>query len=123
MEEMTVNTSEIQKQLITERKELKDRIEDERRRVEQAQVINPDRADLAWASNQRQLARQSLERTQERLQQVEAALQRIEEGTYGKCLRCGKEIQPERLQAMPAVEYCIDCQQKLEQRRSPSSEI
>jgi DnaK suppressor protein len=116
MEETTVDVNQIQKQLIAERKDLKERMQSERRKVEQAQVVNPDRADLAWASNQRQRARQALERTQGRLQQVESALQRIEEGTYGKCLRCGKEIKPERLQVMPAVEYCIDCQHKLERR-------
>jgi len=116
MEETTVDTNQMQKQLIAERKDLKERIKSERRKVEQSQVVNPDRADLAWASNQRQRARQSLERAKGRLQQVDAALQRIENGTYGKCLRCGKEIEPERLKVMPAVEYCIECQQKLEQR-------
>lgn len=116
MEETTVDVNQIQKQLTAERKDLKAQIQRERRKVEQAQVVNPDRADLAWASNQRQRARQSLERTQERLQQVESALQRIDDGTYGKCLRCGKEIKPERLQVMPAVEYCIECQQILERR-------
>jgi DnaK suppressor protein len=116
MEEMTVDTDKIQKQLISELKDLEERMEDERRKMEQAQVVNPDRADLAWASNQRQQARRSLERTQARLQQVKAALQRIDDGTYGMCLRCGKEIQPERLEVMPAVEYCIECQQTLEQR-------
>jgi len=52
MEETTIDTNQVQKQLIAERKDLKARIEYERRKVEQAHFVNPDRADLAWASSQ-----------------------------------------------------------------------
>ncbi len=48
---------------------------------------------------------------------VEDALRRIDEGTYGKCLECGREIAPERLAAMPAARLCIDCQSKVKARR------
>ncbi|MFH1877402.1 MAG: TraR/DksA C4-type zinc finger protein [Candidatus Omnitrophota bacterium] len=41
---------------------------------------------------------------------IEDALARIEEGTYGKCLACGKEINTERLRAMPSARYCVKCQ-------------
>jgi RNA polymerase-binding protein DksA len=40
---------------------------------------------------------------------VEAALARIEAGTFGKCTRCGKPIAPERLDALPWAEHCIEC--------------
>ncbi len=40
---------------------------------------------------------------------VEAALARIEAGTFGKCTRCGKPIAAERLEALPWAEHCIDC--------------
>lgn len=40
---------------------------------------------------------------------VEAALARIDAGTFGKCTRCGKPIAPERLEALPWAEHCIDC--------------
>jgi len=42
------------------------------------------------------------------LGEVERALQRIEEGSYGFCERCGKPIAPARLEAMPAVTTCIE---------------
>ena len=48
---------------------------------------------------------------QEALTQVEAALVRMDEGTYGTCTRCGKQISPARLEAMPSVTRCIDCAQ------------
>ncbi len=47
------------------------------------------------------------------LEQVEAALQRFEEGTYGLCENCGAEIDPARLNALPYATLCIRCQQRL----------
>jgi DnaK suppressor protein len=52
------------------------------------------------------------------LQQVNAALERMDQGTYGVCQRCGKPINPERLEAFPYVTYCIDCQTFLERQHS-----
>src|SRR5689334_18718186 len=46
---------------------------------------------------------------QESLDAVEAALVRMDEGTYGTCVRCGKAISPARLEAMPSSARCIDC--------------
>ena len=50
------------------------------------------------------------ERTQNQLDQVEAALSRVAEGSFGRCMRCGKPIAPERLEALPWASHCIDCQ-------------
>ncbi|MBN9789273.1 TraR/DksA family transcriptional regulator [Pseudonocardia sp. TMWB2A] len=41
--------------------------------------------------------------------QVRAALSRIEDGTYGTCSNCGKDIDPARLEAQPMATRCIDC--------------
>jgi DnaK suppressor protein len=41
---------------------------------------------------------------------VEAAIARLDDGTYGTCLRCGRPIAPERLDALPWAAYCIECQ-------------
>ena len=45
---------------------------------------------------------------------IDAALQRIEAGTYGKCVNCGAPIPEERLEAMPWATLCIDCKRKEE---------
>ena len=45
---------------------------------------------------------------------IDAALQRIEAGTYGKCVNCGAQIPEERLEAMPWATLCIDCKRKEE---------
>lgn len=52
----------------------------------------------------------TLERTLESsLRDVKKALQRLEEGTYGTCRYCGKEIDVKRLMARPTSTSCIDC--------------
>ncbi|MDO8963868.1 MAG: TraR/DksA C4-type zinc finger protein [Coriobacteriia bacterium] len=48
--------------------------------------------------------------------QVMAALERIEAATYGACVRCGKDVSPERLEAMPAAALCITCKEWEESR-------
>ena len=45
---------------------------------------------------------------------VELALRRLEEGEYGRCIDCGKEIPPERLEAVPEAVRCIDDQARYE---------
>lgn len=51
----------------------------------------------------------------EELEEVEDALRRIDDGTYGKCIDCGRPIEPDRLEAVPWTPYCFKDQQKHEQ--------
>ena len=50
------------------------------------------------------------------LREIDAALQRIEDGTYGVCEGCGKPIEEERLEAIPWTRLCIDDARKQETR-------
>jgi len=43
------------------------------------------------------------------------ALQRIDEGNYGECERCGEAIAEKRLEALPFARHCIDCQRVVEE--------
>jgi len=52
------------------------------------------------------------------LVQIEAALGRMDDGTYGTCQRCGNPINEERLEAFPYVAYDIDCQTILERENA-----
>lgn len=57
----------------------------------------------------------TLEAHDERLlQAIDAALARIDAGTYGFCVNCGAPIAPERLEAMPWTTLCIECKRKEE---------
>jgi len=48
------------------------------------------------------------------LKQVNAALRRFENGTYGLCVECNQPIDTARLKAIPYAELCMDCQRKRE---------
>jgi DnaK suppressor protein len=50
------------------------------------------------------------------LEQVNQALERIGDGTYGTCVRCEKPINRERLEFLPYAAYCIDCQSVIERQ-------
>jgi RNA polymerase-binding protein DksA len=74
--------------------------------------VGNDQADVAANA-----AEQSLDLTLERielrrLQDVDSALQRLEQGTYGSCDRCNGPIGMDRLVVMPWTRYCIRCSQK-----------
>ena len=68
----------------------------------------------AQVSTERELEFALDERENDELSMVDAALRRIEAGTYGHCLDCGAEIPAARLHAAPEASRCIACQQKAE---------
>lgn len=55
---------------------------------------------------------------QQILAQVNAALERMSDGTYGTCQRCERPIGEERLEAFPYVAYCIECQSIIEREQA-----
>jgi RNA polymerase-binding protein DksA len=57
------------------------------------------------------------EHDEQLLAAIDAALARLEAGTYGTCTSCGKAIAPERLDALPWAALCIDCQRLAGRRR------
>ena len=57
-----------------------------------------------------------LENARDLLDQVERALAKIENGTYGICANCGKSIEAARLKALPHASLCISCKRKEERR-------
>ena len=48
------------------------------------------------------------------IREIDEALQRIEDGNYGQCRRCGKPISEERLKAIPTARYDAECQAAIE---------
>jgi DnaK suppressor protein len=73
-----------------------------------------DEADHIQASEQREMGLMSRERLVERIERLTAALKRIDDGTYGTCVECGKSIAPARLKAIPEATTCVTCQEKIE---------
>ena len=61
------------------------------------------------AMQQQQMALASERRRQEKLQKIEAAFKRIEDGDYGYCIKCDEEIAEKRLDFDPTTLTCINC--------------
>jgi len=72
--------------------------------------------DHASNDRDREIALSLTDREREKLLQVEDALKRIEEGSYGICEICGDEIDKDRLMVMPFTKLCISCQEDLERQ-------
>jgi RNA polymerase-binding protein DksA len=72
-------------------------------------------ADTATATLDREIDYTLEENSEHVLEAIEAALKRIDDGTYGTCVICGKPIAEERLAAIPWATHCIDCK-RLEER-------
>lgn len=77
-------------------------------------------ADLETALDVAEVSRDAGE-----LREVDSALARLADGTYGECIECGKAIPPARLAANPSAARCIACQERLEaaQRRGPPASL
>lgn len=79
--------------------------------VNQSKLTDDDgAADAAAEMDVAMVIRESRE-----LQEIEAALQRIADGSYGTCADCGGEIGPGRLNANPRARRCLPCQENFEQ--------
>jgi RNA polymerase-binding protein DksA len=71
-------------------------------------------ADSASDTLQRELDGGLEENVGRLLREIEAALERMENGTYGTCVECGREIDAERLEAVPYATLCIEDKRRLE---------
>ena len=67
-------------------------------------------ADLGTETFNRERDLSILEHIEAELSDVEHALHRLDDGTYGSCEACGRAISADRLEAMPAARFCLDDQ-------------
>jgi len=79
-------------------------------------VFDNHLADTATETYDRELDYTLEENSEHVLADIDAALRRIEDGTYGICTSCGRRIAEERLEARPWATLCIDCQRERERR-------
>ncbi len=103
------------RQLLRRREEV---IKDLRRRLDRrklsAEEDGLDNADIAANEMEAQMLVALSEADCRELEQIEAALERIEAGDYGVCEDCGKPIGRERLRALPYVTLCLECKRRRE---------
>ncbi len=71
-------------------------------------------ADLSNDTFEHEVAVGLLENQSQMLEQISAALERINNGSYGKCLECGTAIPPARLDALPYTPHCVQCADRVQ---------
>jgi RNA polymerase-binding transcription factor DksA len=76
--------------------------------------VDQHQADVGTETFQREADLSLLEQVQSELADVEHALRRLDDGTYGTCEACGKPIEDGRLEALPAARFCLDDQARAE---------
>ena len=113
---MAVSHEKLKKQLREEQRRLK---------AELAAIPVNDRGAIGYSTHQADDATEAFEQakglamrqnTERLLVQVERALVRFDDGTYGLCTNCGCPIDPARLEALPYAQLCLDCQSKQERK-------
>lgn len=117
----TIDTEHFKERLLAERARVQEALdyihEENRGQLEDDREEIPSDnhpGDAATSTFDRELDA-TLEGNEERLlQAIDAALQRIENGTYGICRTCGQPIDPERLEALPWTTQDIDCKRREE---------
>jgi RNA polymerase-binding transcription factor DksA len=73
-----------------------------------------DEVDEIQAAEHREIGFATRELLVDRVNRLRAALDRLELGEYGTCSECGEPIAPARLRALPEVETCVRCQDRIE---------
>jgi DnaK suppressor protein len=80
--------------------------------------IPTDREELGSDNADQELTLSLLGSDEDILDQTEAAIQRVEDGSYGRCKECGEEIPKTRLDAIPYAAECVQCASQQEAARS-----
>jgi DnaK suppressor protein len=76
-------------------------------------------ADQGTETVEREQSQSLLEQVETSLKEVDHALRRLADGTYGRCEVCGRPIGDDRLDARPATRYCVDDQARREREALP----
>jgi DnaK suppressor protein len=102
-------------------KEIKDKAHSESDDTVKTEV--GDIYDLASSERDRELNLLISDRDREKLLEIEDAIKRIDEGSYGVCEECETPIPNERLMIMPFARLCVNCQSDLEKAKTIEKEF
>ncbi|MFC2020369.1 TraR/DksA family transcriptional regulator [Chloroflexota bacterium] len=114
---MSINLKKLRAQLESEQKRLGEELE----QLENSSRPTEERREGSPFGKREEEATESLElekrlvlekQVRDHLAEVEHALHKIEDGTYGLCDSCGQPIAPGRLEALPQASLCVDCKAK-----------
>lgn len=100
--------------LLEQRRQANEDLEAERATALEGDDGVEDSGDMSELDLNRSTALDLAGRESQLIEEIDEALLRIDNGTYGQCARCGKPIDEERLKAMPTAKYDAKCQAAIE---------
>jgi len=125
--------AEIAKMLVARRRDLLHELQDRKRdarAISMKELDVRDDGEISEADTQEEIVFALLEMKADMLNRITAALHRLADGTYGRCLDCGQDIAASRLKALPFALRCKSCEEAREsaerlerlaaQRRQPA---
>ena len=74
----------------------------------------PDLGDMSTRTYDRDVLYNLSEVQRQKIRDIDTALELLEQGDYGICVRCGEEIAPKRLEVRPFSRYCVECKTEVE---------
>lgn len=104
---MAIDTTAIRERLNARLKSLRARLEEMNETLRQPE--NDDLEEQAVDINDDEVLMRLSRAGRDEERRIRAALDRINAGSYGKCMVCGKNIEPRRLEALPEAERCLSC--------------
>ena len=110
MRKIDINAERME--LTKEREAIQDDIKHLREWLQGEVDVDADEGDPDLAEREKNLA--LLMAMERKLESVNAALRAMDKGMYGVCERCGKQIDPARLEVRPDATLCLDCQREVE---------
>ena len=111
----SVTPDHARERLLKERATLYQQIERLREDVKVELEFEADEGDPELAEREKNLS--LLATFEERLEEIDLALNKVQEGDYGICKSCGQPIDPERLAIVPETQYCVPCKSRMEKRQ------
>jgi DnaK suppressor protein len=103
------NSEQIRQQLLARQKELEESLSRQNENaLDSGDTDVQDEIDRVTTSSAKALSLSMGTREADSLADVRSALARLEAGEYGRCIVCGKEIEPARLKAVPETPYCLE---------------
>lgn len=111
-------TDQAREEILKQR--LEDKLRTSRQEMDEIEERLKDKGDYSPGTGDPLVVRWELDlalrsRVEDRIEELEEALERLDEGTYGICSHCGRPIDLERLEALPQTDLCIDCARGLEE--------
>lgn len=119
-----IDSSRDRNRLVEERTHVEDELRNLREQMQIEVDVEPDEGDSEIFEREKNAALIAV--LERRLSDIQTALKAVEAGRYGTCTRCGKPIEPERLEIKPDATLCVTCQgevERLARRGRPTRQI